>query len=511
MFQSIKSKITETFKSPLKYLQSPTNPKQNRSTSCIIDTSEREEEGKGEGKEEEEIKSDECERNVEQCKEKKSLSQSLDDEELVIDQDDTMLPYSSNDNITENNNLSSDNNGNDNQDNEDNDLDDDNADNADVEEEEEEEDRIDDDELQAFLLRAKLSDMKFTYIWGVMPDLGWKYNGAEYVTPDGINLGNSRIAMEALDVYALSPLTMRDFDNRPTCTANRIYSEGLLEEIMIQNPNMTCDDYTDRERRLKEARKQLLMKIFTKLDPESRRFELDYDDENDEYDEGVIVMRNGKEKKMKQKKTLLQQQSLTDIDTQHTRISKKRKSQQQNDNNYVSVTINEPGTEQYLARKSRRLDNKDSMFQILQKNIDSSHSKQKHQQPQEQISKHQDDEHQQPYSQPEKLTWPQPKENVEFIRRMRNVNDKDLDTKIAQISHTFLQDNISQWKFLLSTNHSLLFHGFGSKRILLNQFASELRSCGDVLTLDGHDSDINISSILDVIVVSFFRKFFYFC
>ena len=62
-------------------------------------------------------------------------------------------------------------------------------------------------------------------------------------------------------------------------------------------------------------------------------------------------------------------------------------------------------------------------------------------------------------------------------------------------------NNFGQWKFLCSTNQSLLFFGAGSKRTLLNRFADEeLEKDGDVLIVDGFDKDVTIEGILDLIV-----------
>ena len=99
-----------------------------------------------------------------------------------------------------------------------------------------------------------------------------------------------------------------------------------------------------------------------------------------------------------------------------------------------------------------------------------------------------------------KINWPNPKENIEAIQLL---NNDHTDSMYILKSRQLLQSSASQWKFLLSTNHCLLLYGFGSKRFLLNEFANELKSSGDVLTLDGNDPDIDIESILDVIVVRF--------
>lgn len=64
--------------------------------------------------------------------------------------------------------------------------------------------------------------------------------------------------------------------------------------------------------------------------------------------------------------------------------------------------------------------------------------------------------------------------------------------------------DFDDWKFLLSTQHSLLLYGFGSKRKLLDWFARDkLEEEGDVLTIDGFDRDVRMEAILDLIVNHF--------
>jgi origin recognition complex subunit 2 len=66
------------------------------------------------------------------------------------------------------------------------------------------------------------------------------------------------------------------------------------------------------------------------------------------------------------------------------------------------------------------------------------------------------------------------------------------------------RDHFSDWRWLLSTNHSLLFYGAGSKVELLNAFADEVLSReGYVLVLNGFDKDITIEAILDLMVNMF--------
>jgi origin recognition complex subunit 2 len=57
------------------------------------------------------------------------------------------------------------------------------------------------------------------------------------------------------------------------------------------------------------------------------------------------------------------------------------------------------------------------------------------------------------------------------------------------------------WRFLVSTNQSLLLYGAGSKRQLLQQFANEeLDKDGDVLEIDGFDKDVTMEGILELFV-----------
>jgi origin recognition complex subunit 2 len=73
---------------------------------------------------------------------------------------------------------------------------------------------------------------------------------------------------------------------------------------------------------------------------------------------------------------------------------------------------------------------------------------------------------------------------------------------IDEIEESY-QINFGEWMFLLTTQNSLLLSGFGSKRNLIESFASKLKDEGDVLTIDGFDREVRIESILDVIVDNF--------
>ena len=330
------------------------------------------------------------------------------------------------------------------------------------------------DDLQAFLLRAKLSDMKFGVIWSAMKDLGWKFNGAEYITPEGINLGTSVISMEMLDAFSLPHLSLRDdFNYDHHCSSIGISSLSMKRnKKVLHNGENENKEY--KTMNMKKARRDLLVKIFSKLDSESRKFHQDSDEDNQKNHES---------------------ESDNTISIQSRR---KRQRKHEKKNGHVSATINEPGTEQYFdkPRRSKRFSYDETVIQFSQgDSIDkNSNENDRHSKQEEQFQ-----------NAMKKIVWPQPINSVKAIVTMRK---DEPDTNISDISQQYLHANVSEWEFLLSTNHSLLFHGFGSKRFLLNEFANELKSSGDVLILDGLDPDINISSVLDLIVVS--SNYFYF-
>jgi origin recognition complex subunit 2 len=65
-------------------------------------------------------------------------------------------------------------------------------------------------------------------------------------------------------------------------------------------------------------------------------------------------------------------------------------------------------------------------------------------------------------------------------------------------------DQFDDWQFLLSTNHSLLLYGYGSKTNLLNTFVEEQLSYeGYALILNGFDPEITAEGVLDLIVQMF--------
>ena len=336
----------------------------------------------------------------------------------------------------------------------------------------------DKDELSAFLLRAKLSDMKFTIIWNNMREIGWRYNGSEYITPNGMNIGTSRVAMNVLDTFALPFLTIRENSNDNEDSASNEF---------------LADKGSQDLQKFKEVRTDLLKKIFSNLDPASRRFEaVESDDDHIDTGEDNGVDIDGD---MGENDTHIIASQM------EPNVKRKRDDQNQTARKFkVSATMNEPGTDRYFGgRRSRRIAKNQSIIKFTNKNAtDDDRIETKVNDGQHKDNK--PDDRNLESGQPPKLIWPGPIENVEAMKAMRTAEMKDA---MRKPSYQYLSKHTSEWEFLLSTNHCLCFHGFGSKRFLMSQFAKSLRCYGDILTLDGHDPDFNISSLLDAIVVSF--------
>lgn len=78
---------------------------------------------------------------------------------------------------------------------------------------------------------------------------------------------------------------------------------------------------------------------------------------------------------------------------------------------------------------------------------------------------------------------------------------KDYPLEEAETMEAEYRTRFEEWRFLLSTNHSLMLYGYGSKLKLLSDFAQEeLSKEGYALILNGFDCDMNAESILSLIV-----------
>lgn len=281
---------------------------------------------------------------------------------------------------------------------------------------------IEKDELLSFQLRARLSDIDFGgLIWRVMSHSPqWTYKGSEYYL-NGKNLGSAKHAMEKLDAFALPYLTFR---NCIDTAQDRDFDESL-----------------------KASRLDLLEKIFYFCKENDRPIPMHYFDIVPDPKTDVV--------------------GFSDINISDEKTSKLKPRRPNN----VAVS-NEPGTEQYFAKLSKKKQLEKPYVQISQDIFETTASK---------------------------LKWPNPTSCVDEVR------NKSLKNDIASSSITQNFERYhDEWRFLLSTKHSLLFYGFGSKRGMINAFSSKsLQPTGDVLILNGYDPSISVASILDLFVDMF--------
>jgi hypothetical protein len=64
---------------------------------------------------------------------------------------------------------------------------------------------------------------------------------------------------------------------------------------------------------------------------------------------------------------------------------------------------------------------------------------------------------------------------------------------------SLVESSFEEWKFLVSTNHSLLLYGVGSKKNLLKSFSNHDIE-GDVVELDGFDNNLTVDGILQLLI-----------
>ena len=296
------------------------------------------------------------------------------------------------------------------------------------------------DALLSFQLRGRLSEIDFGLIWQVMPSLGWKY-----VPSSGEYMAPTKPTEKNLGTAkaAMEKLDICALQ----CLQFRQNSKDQQQKSEVQPLSNLVD-----------IRKDLLTAIFRKckeLEKPLPCFYFDNSDGEEEDSEGEEAKKMSRPKIKKDRSNNRDQSQVT--------ASK-------------SATANEPGTEAYFERKSKG----------------------KKQQPTTDIKITTGEASHEPSAR--RLKWPSPRDCVTSIRS----GSDHQESQRQKVVDEYLDEFSLEWKFLLNTNHSLLLHGFGSKKHLLNKFASiELRPDGDVLTLNGYDPKINISQILDIVVQLF--------
>mmetsp|Transcript_14560 Transcript_14560/g.42654 ORF Transcript_14560/g.42654 Transcript_14560/m.42654 type:complete len:641 (-) Transcript_14560:261-2183(-) len=107
---------------------------------------------------------------------------------------------------------------------------------------------------------------------------------------------------------------------------------------------------------------------------------------------------------------------------------------------------------------------------------------------------------------PDKTVWPEPKECADAVRSFIEAEDsKRAPSGLTQEELTVeeFRSSFSEWFFLLSTGHSLLLYGYGSKRAVLDAFQQRALGAEAVVIANGYDCSVTIDTILDVLVRRF--------
>lgn len=288
----------------------------------------------------------------------------------------------------------------------------------------------------------------------------YKSNGS-YLAPNGVDLGTAKEAMEQLDFCALEHLRFRNDLNGH---AHHAHLGTNAQSINNDNAGRERDQALLAFQELEIIRKELLTAIFYHCRESDEPLPCIYFDEVD--DKAYDTDETDEDEHVDNKPL----PSVTRSSSRTTRASAVRDAAR-------SATANEKGTEIYLGNKKNT-------------NI------KKKQQQQESKSVVGDG----------KLKWPSARDCVKAVKAMSQKDDSKAKSQSStrEKCSQYAEQHGAEWKFLLNTNHSLLFHGVGSKKRLLDNFVdSELKMHGDVLTLNGYDPNINIAQILDILVTLF--------
>ena len=303
-------------------------------------------------------------------------------------------------------------------------------------------------DLELDLLTFRFHANTFNKFWTPMKELGWTYDSSRgtYQSPSlspSVSLLETKAFASAGDVSQFL-----DASALPTLSGTN------LLEPKPQTPLLLNPSELNLARHLRRA---LLTKLHEQL--------ISNDDETET--ESVRSTNQGisahKVKSSKQPPT-------------RKRSSARLASLSSNSSSRASTTINEKGTDLYLHRHSRR-----------RRKRPSSSSKQ----PFEASS----------------FPWldlgPQHMTLDKCINYTSNLFPSSDNNHDSTVESTLL----AEWRFLLKTNHSLLFFGSGSKRALLTQLAGdELSQEGHVLLVDACQEDANMDEILDMLVQMFLKN-----
>ena len=93
--------------------------------------------------------------------------------------------------------------------------------------------------------------------------------------------------------------------------------------------------------------------------------------------------------------------------------------------------------------------------------------------------------------------------SIDYPTTMKEYKECALAHQLNEIASTrensLFESSFEEWKFLISTNHSLLLYGVGSKKNILNCFANGDIE-GDIVEIDGFDNNLTVDGILQLLI-----------
>jgi len=368
---------------------------------------------------------------------------------------------------------------------------------------------VNDDESRAYLLTESLNNFKFSQIWHFLHHtMNWKYQASSdycYRSPPS-DEDLEWFANDSGKLMYTKKQAERRKGRRQTWHTDCLYFKSsreiqdCLEGVQpYRIPPVLHIDSTRRDgkfegqgikqtqqdlciNRLKRVREDVLRLLYIDMKRMKNKDELEnVNSETEEY---------------------CSNSNSVELDCAKTSQNEKRMRKRTRDRD-VTVTSTEKGAERYFSRRTTK--SKSSEINLKKKKAHRLHGTNLIATKQfgliTSIENHKNDDIKikESVSQTQLPPWPSPEASVIAIRDLPLMYEEHINLNFATCKICF-----PKWRFILGTNHSLLFYGFGSKKKILEDLATEeLRKEGDVIMLNGYDKEMTISELLDIFVGTF--------
>jgi len=328
--------------------------------------------------------------------------------------------------------------------------------------------------------------------------VGWKYdkNTAAYISPHGLRFESSKEALQVLDLLAVKSgwLQMEDLHHDPLQdlrTLEEVYYYWQRRHAVIHdaaavmeegeedstscNNNLGWEEWLDK---LQKTRDELVEAIFY----------YHLEDISKEFNDTPLDADTTIKPRLPQPPSLFTLHSTEQKDVRQSNMEKETSSPVYSRSRSMTgiehvkrATSMDTGAEQYFTKKTQRMKRR-MMTQEEHHTDESSH-------------------HSLTFEKPIHLL--DPHECILGLQR-DPVQMNEWNEVCTKREKELYHSQFDEWSFLLSTHHSILLYGFGSKRILLQSFVDEeLYKHGHVLSLEGYDKDISLNGILNLLVQCF--------